>query len=64
MHRNEEQSKFQCRIISIANANTHWRFTLADFAGPRAEKEIKSVSCAKVTMLSISITAFCQVFKS
>ena len=23
MHRNEEQTKFQCRIISIANANTH-----------------------------------------
>ena len=23
MHRNEDQPKFQCRIISIANANTH-----------------------------------------
>ena len=63
MHRNEEQPTFQCRIISIANANTHCSHWLT-LRGLERKKEVKSVSCAKVTMLSISITPFCQVFKS
>ena len=60
MHRNEEQPKFQCRIISIANANTHCSHWLT-LQGLERKKEVKSVSCVKVTMLSISIDPFSKM---
>jgi len=52
------QARSQCKIMSIAKANTHCMnlYTLVDFAVFAADKE----EITKVTMLSISITAFCQ----
>jgi len=44
-HYNQRVSKVQCKIMSVAKANTHCSnlYTLVDFAVFGADKEVKSL---------------------